>query len=348
MTTIYKYFFIGVIGLVILTVFLLSSGVVNPSWNPFLPHISSAFVQDSLSALTEIKKMRINGFLEMNFQNMQYISEQSLSPQKVNLFLQFNHLIDYLSPEQRKNATDIKADLKIDDMPLSLAVEMIGAQNVLYLKINELPEYLPLGIEVEKLTNQWFLVDPLKLGLSSQATSTIERSKQINNAFLQEVQKIISAKDLFYVKRYVGQETIDNTKTKHYVVSLRPKEVKELLPELFNIFSKYANASEMNNYKQDFEKTRQSVMQNFDQIWKEINGIDFDLWITIDNPVVKKIKIAKKIDNNSLNGELNFSDFNKGFVIEIPQQYTPIENIFPPEWLGEITTSTLPLLESEP
>ena len=101
--------------------------------------------------------------------------------------------------------------------------------------------------------------------------------------------------------------------------------------------------SQKETYQQNLQQTLFEFEQNFDAIWKQLGGIEFEVWIN-NNNILKKIKFAKEIQGSSINFEVAFSDFGKDVAIEAPTEYKPIEQVLPVELLG-IGTSTEPIIQ---
>lgn len=337
MTSIYKYVFGGILGVVVLSVFLLSSGIVNPSWNPFKQPPSGAVLENAIYNLSQVEKMKISALVDLSIE----------SSKKITGNLNLTQSVDYSNKTQKKNLTDFNLSVGIEGMELSMNASMIGVDKNLYLKINSFPPYLPLGIDTETLKNQWMLVDPAKLGLAGFSTSTITGEQTAKDTqILNDLKTLIADKKIFKLKRNLGQEKINGEIVNHYTAEIDKQTAKEILPKFFAVLDKYLpqqssglSSSDGASYQQDLQNTLTELEQNFDEIWKALGGIGFDVWIGQDNQTLEKIKFNKEIQKNKLAIEIAFSDFNKDFVIEAPTEFKPIEDILPPNLLG-ISTST--------
>ncbi len=322
MSNIQKYILGGITGFIVLAVFLLSSGAVNPSWNPFSQPPRGEVLETAIYNLSKIEKMKILALVDLVV----------VSPKKITGTLNLNQSIDYSNKEQKKNLTDFNLAVGVEGMELSMRAEMIGVDKNLYLKINELPPYLPLGVDVETLKNQWLLIDPAKLGLfGSVASTTDEVKKMQDTAFLNELKTIIANKNLFKLKRKLGEG--------HYTAQVDKQTAKEVLPQFFALLYKQLPNSGDLSYQQDLQTSLTELEQNFDEIWKVLGGLDFEVWIDESNQVLNKIKFAKEIKQNKLNIEIAFTDFSKDFIIEKPTDFKPIQDVLPADLLG-ISTST--------
>ena len=352
MLNLQKYVLIGVVGLAVLTVFLLSSGTVNPSWNPFQQPPSGEVLENAIYNLSKIEKMSINGTANMKIINegtQSYLqnplddTQEILSPKKIEVALVFNQLVDYSIKENKKNSTDFNLSLGIEGMELSMGAKVIGVDKSLFLNISSLPPYLPLGFDVETVKNQWLLVDPVKLGLSGgeDVLNNEQDVENFNEAFLSDIKNLVTGKNIFKIKKDLGTETIDNENAIHYFVELNKNTFRELFPEFINILMARLPESQKQTYQQNLQQTLFQFEQNFDAIWKQLGGVEFDVWINNDN-ILKKVKFAKKIADSSIDFEVVFSEFNKDFVIEAPTEYKPIEQVLPLDLLG-LATSTLPI-----
>lgn len=335
-----KYILGAIAGVAVLGVFLLSSGVVNPSWNPFIQPPSGEVLETAIYNLSKIEKMRILALVDLVVE----------MPKKITGSLNLNQIIDYSNKEQKKNLTGFDLSVGIEGMELSIEAEMIGIDKKLYLKINSLPPYLPLGVDVETLKNQWLLVDPAKIGLFGLTAST---SQEVNNsqdtAFLNDLKALIANKKIFKLKRNLGKETIDNRETSHYSAEVNKQTAKEVLPQFFAILYKYLPSSGGASYQQELQNSLNEFQQNFDEVWKALGGLGFDVWIDNNSQTLKKVKFYKEIQQNKIGIEVAFSDFGKDFAISAPAEFKPIEQVLPPDLLGKaelssgIATTTLPI-----
>ncbi len=345
MTTIYKYISIGVVGLIILTVFLLSSGAVNPSWNPFKPAASGDILENAIAKLSEVKRMKVQGLVELDIKNLpQAVKEQAengdsgLSFNKLNGSLSFNQLIDNSNQAQQKKSTDLDLTVGIEGVSMSLGLTAIGVNKDLFVIVNSLPPFLPASIVPDDIKGKWFKADLAKLGLGSRTNPEFIEGEN-ENAFLADLENLVEGKQIFKIKKNLGEETIDRVKTEHYLVELNKTAVKELLPKMLGLLAKYASQANQAQYEQQLQDSLNELMANFDLIWQKIGGINFDVWVEQAESRLKKVKFAKTISENSLNIELLFTDFNQNIQIEAPSVYIPIEDVIPKNWLEEPTST---------
>lgn len=337
MSIISKYITVAVGGVAVLSVFLLSSGAINPSWNPFEQPPSGEVLEEAVYNLSQIKKMRIQGRGEIKMNNPQSSLEmgdmaQENIPKEISFGVLFDTLTDYSNEDNKKNSSDINLSLGIEGMEISLKGKIIGVDKNLYLNISSLPEYLPLGFDVGTVKNQWLLIDPQKLGLSnaSQATSVMAVK---NIEILNDLKKMALGKNVLKIKRNLGKEIIDNEQTKKYLVELEKEGFKTAFPELMDVLGKYVPESQKVSFEQSKAQALYQFEQNFDTVWKQIGGMSFEIWINNDN-VLKKISFSKQISESSVEIEVLFSDFNKDVSIEVPLDYKPIEDVLPLDLLN--------------
>lgn len=333
MNIISKYILGGAVGAVVLGVFLLSSGAVNPSWNPFKQPPSGEILETAIYNLSKAEKMKITALIDLNIEGSK----------KIIGALNLSQTFDHSNKEQKKNLTDFNLAINIEGMELSASAEMIGIDKNLYLKIDSLPPYLPLGVDVETLKNQWLLVDPVKLNLFGFHASTSDEVKNIQDAaFLNELKALVVNKKIFKLKRDLGKEIIDNQTTSRYVVEIDKQTVKEFLPQIFVAINKQIPNSGDANYQQELRKSLDELQQNFDEAWKMLGGFNFDVWIDENIQILRKVKFVKEIQKNKIAIEIVFTDFGKDFAIEKPLDFKPIENVLPLDLLG-IATTTAPI-----
>lgn len=335
-----KYILIGVIGVVILSVFLLSSGVVNPSWNPFKPAPSGEVLENAIANLSKEKILKIQGLVEVDIRNVPESIRQKAEQENtgfafntINGNLTFSQLIDTSDKLQNKKSTDLNLTVGIEGMSMSLGLTAVGVNKDLFVKLNSLPPFLPEEIQTKDIKDKWFLVDLEKLKVMAGVQ---EASKPQNeSAFLAELQNLIQGKQIFRIKRSFGEETVDSKATNHYFAELNKNEVKILFPKVADLLTRYVPEQNKVQYQQDLQNSLDEVMQNFDLIWQRIGGISFDAWLEIGDNRLKKIKFGKTINNNALNIEVLFGDFGKNFNIQAPENYAPLEDVIPKDWFNE-------------
>lgn len=303
-----KYILRGVVGIIILSIFLLSSGVVNPSWNPFIQPPSGEVLETAIYNLSKIEKMRIFALVDLSIE----------TSKKITGVLNLNQAIDYSNKIQKKNLTDFNLSVGIEGVELSIQAQMIGIDKNLYLKIISLPEYLPLGVDVETIKNQWLLIDSI-FASTSQDIKNIQ-----DTAFLNDIKAFIANKNLFKLKRNLGQG--------HYAAQVDKQTAKEIIPQIFAVINKRLSND---SYQQDLQQSLSEFQQNFDEIWKAFGGLNFEVWIDEKNQILEKIKFAKEIQQNKIGIELAFTDFNKDIIIEQPVDFKPIQDVLPPDLLGK-------------
>lgn len=315
----------------VLGVFLLSSGVINPAWNPFKQPPSGEVLQTAIYNLSKVEKMRVLAAIDLMIE----------SPKKINGTLNLNQVIDYSNKAQKKNLTDFNLSVGIEGLELSIAAEMIGIDKKLYLNIKNLPSYLPLGIDVETLKNQWLLVDPSALGLFGSVASTSEEVKKLKDSeFLNDLKALVLGKKIFKLKRSLGKEIIDSQVASHYSAEIDKKTAKEILPQIFVIINQQLPNSGDDVYQQELQKSLNELEQNFDEIWKALGGLNFEVWIDDNSQTLRKAKFAKEIQQNKIGIEISFTEFNKNIVIEAPTEFKPIQDVLPPDLLGIITATS--------
>lgn len=347
-----KYILGGLIGVILLGGFLLSSGVINPSWNPFKQPPSGEVLQTAIYNLSQVEKMSIKGNGNIKIVNekaQSYLqnpldnNQPALSAKKIELGLVFNQLVDYSIKENKKNSTDFNLSLGIEGMELSLGAKIIGVDKNLFLNIVSLPPYLPLGVDIETIKNQWLLIEPVKLGLSGKEGDLVNGQivENQNQALIADLKQLVSEKSMFKIKKDLGFEMVDNENANKYLAMVDKNNFKKLFPEFVNVLMKHLPESQQANYQQNLQQTLFEFEQNFDAIWKQLGGIEFEAWINSNN-VLKKIKFSKEIAQSSINFEVVFSDFGKDVLIEAPTDYKLIEQVLPVELLG-LASSTLPI-----
>lgn len=311
---------------------LLSTQTWNPSWNPFQP-TKERVVERSIEELFDLKSCKIDGQLEAD---IQATTEQGAQAAKISL--EFADAIDASDPKNFKTSGGININLVTEGAEFSLAGETRTFGNDMYIRITTLPAFLPLPVDLGAIKNQWFKIETEKLKEMTKGTSIQAPDEEEAKEILEGLANLLKGKELFDIKKDFGKG--------HYLVSLRKEGVKELIPEFLQFAKQYVPEGEKSEYEQNLEKTLADFPRKFDNAWKELGGISFEVWI--ENNTLKQFKWAKEIDLTSLKelkdkieqGKINlsldvkFSDFNKKFDIEEPTDSKPIEELIPLETLG--------------
>ncbi len=337
-----KYIIGGVVGVAVLSVLLLSSGAVNPSWNPFNQTTDDSFEKAFIN-LGDISKMRVKGLVEVDIKNLpQELKQQTeegtgISFNKLNGSVSFDQQIDDSNQLEKKRATELTASVGIEGIAMSLGLSAIGINKDLYLMVNDLPPFLPASISASDIKDKWFKADLKSLMAGSQAEPQLdsESNSPEEAAFLGELKNIASGSKFFKVKKNLGQETVDGVPAQHYIIEIEKASVKEALPKVFNLASQYTSQNASPEYQDNLENSVNQIMDNFDLIWAKIGGITFDAWIETGENRLKKIKFEKTISDNTIRMEFLFSDFGKDFQIKAPDTFFKLEDVIPKSWLTE-------------
>ena len=153
------------------------------------------------------------------------------------------------------------------------------------------------------------------------------QSKEI----LKDLLSAMEGKDLFKIEKEIEKD--------HYLVSLKKEAVKEIGLELIMATEKYATEEQKEEYAIEVEKAKTELPEKVDQFFAQVNGIEFEVWIT--DSYLSKIKWQNQVDLTQIEGlqekvsqgtlgiifEVQFSNFNKKFNIEAPTEVTPIEDL---------------------
>lgn len=340
MTQAYKYIIAGVVGVVVLSAFLLSSGAVNPSWNPFV-QVSGGSFEKAFANLGEVAKMRVKGLIELDIKNLpQELKQQTeagtgISFNKLNGSVSFDQQVDNSNQLEKKRATELTASVGIEGIAMSLGVSAIGINKDLYLMVNNLPPFLPASISAEDIKGKWFKADLKSLMAGAQTATQLdnENNNPEEAAFLNELKSIASGGKFFKIKKNLGQEMVDGALSQHYVIEIDKASVKEALPKIFNLASQYTSQNASSEYQDNLKNSIDQIMTNFDLIWAKIGGIAFDAWVETGENRLKKIKFEKTISDNTIRMEFLFSDFGKDFQIKAPDTFFKLEDIIPKSWL---------------
>lgn len=327
---------------------LLASGKWNPSWNPFHPLSSMSIVTKSFEALSAAKSMKIDGKVDIVWQipkqeqGSQASSLQDLfggnGPTEIGLNSDFVILSDKTDENNPKSQTDLGVSIDVGGVAISGNGRLVSFPGRAYLMIGETPELLEVFMpDLAKAQSQWLKINAEDFASSTLASSSLgfEQDKE----FVAELKTLVEGKEILQIKRELGRETINQARTRHYLVSFNKQELKAVLPAFLQLVKKYVPQDEQAQLA-DIDEILNDFDQSFDALWEKLKGFDFDIWVA-DGGWLAKIGLDKTIGNNSLKFELVFSDLNKKFDIEEPTSSAPIEDVLPiREWLSDLTASS--------
>jgi len=315
---------------------LLAFQVWNPSWNPFGASPQER-LEKSFQNLFFLKSFRIDGNLELKFTKKTKEEEKESFPESFLISFLFSQKFDKSDKDTPKSEGAYTLSFGGEGMEISFRGEAKTIGETLYLKLTSLPAFSLFEMSFGEFKNQWIKID--KKGLEKITGQEIkENEKEKQDQLIKEITQLFAKREIFEIKKVFGKEKVNNKTSFHYLVNIKKEELKQLIPQFLRIIEKYSQqeSQEIENFLKDFP-------EKFEEFFKKIGGIDFEVWIDRDNNL-QKIKFEKEIDLELIeeiqdpdlrNTKLKivfdgrFSEFNQKIKIEPPKEFKLIEEILP-------------------
>ncbi len=302
---------------------LLVTKTWDPTWNPF-KRFPSRIVENAIVKLTEAESFKFEGEIGGEFQTSAILKTVTIS-------LSFSGLFDKSDKDSLKSSSGLDLSVGMEGLIIQVKAEIITSAKDIYLKITQLPALPFLTEEFLGIKNQWLKIDAEKL---KELTETEEQLLD-EEEFIQDIKNLLADKEIFKMQKNFGEEELEGVKVEHYLAGFKKETLKVLIPEFFQLMKKYIPEKERANYEKDLEEFSNNFSENFNEIWRAITPLEFNFWIEKRDLWLRKIEFEKEMIYNfpeteeetkvKLEIDLNFSDFNKKFEIEIPENYMLIE-----------------------
>ncbi|MBZ9578493.1 hypothetical protein KJA14_01440 [Patescibacteria group bacterium] len=323
----------------------------DPFWNPFRPSPEEV-IEKMVIEMGELKA--VHSRAEMS------IEAKEDTKEGFKISMDFASDSDNTDPKNPKSAGDFYITLAFEGMQFSLAGESKTIGEDSYFKLTTIPAlaflepfFEMLGIDLGEIKGQWIKFD--------MAEET-QKAKEEQEEMIQKFQTLFKDKKLYIVTREFADKEIRNVKTYHYLVALNKEEIKKLIPGIFEILWEAFPPSNlgfpMTPSVPGKEEILTEILEAFDEFFEKVGEITAELWIGKKDNLLYKIKGEKEIDLAEINPgtegkiiikiDMDFSDFNQPLIIEAPEEFKTIEEIFSPflEEFFKISPST-PFQEPE-
>lgn len=306
----------------------------NVAWNPFRASPEQV-IGEMLTKMGEIKTGHYETKIEFGTMDEELKKETQIS-------VVFKSDSDSTDPENLKSFTDFDITIATDGIQLSSDGEYKTIGKVSYLKLITIPQ-LPslqlivalLGIDLNEIENQWIRIDEDALkglqGLEEEEQEETEEQKEMT----EELKKLFREGKIYYIKKEFPE-------TYHYLLALDREGIKEIIPELVEIASKYSTSDVITVSPAETKRFN----ENIDKLFEKTGGIDIEMWIDKKDTLLRKVSIEKEIDMSKLDDtakgmitikfDMELSNFDEPITIEAPENFMELEEILP-----SIPSSTL-------
>ena len=330
--------------------------VWNPSWNPFVnpDEVLSEALEKMVDLKTYSQKAEISGSAS-GFEGLDNIS--------FSFSIKTDTDVDLTLPENPKSSGDLQMDISFAGIPeqqltpqitpfvtggkltlfLEAQMKQIGEES--YFKMKTIPfypflnmQFALLGINLSEIKDNWIKIDPEAIsqwtGVKYEGIDQ-EQTKKLQEDF----KNILKEKKLMTIKKVLKNEKIDDVMCYHYLLSVEQNELKEVILETFNMFSKEYLAAEITPPEEALEE----FYKEFDKMWEKLGGIEFEIWIGKKDKFIRLINLEKEIDLEKFAGEdkkisgkvnikltIGYSNLNQAILITAPLEYKNLEKILEP------------------
>lgn len=292
----------GVIGLV-----LISGGVVlgarlwDPIWNPFRPSPEKvlARVADKMNETKSLEMKMTLGVATEDGGFSAVITTQT---------------------EGDKSKGDFEATIEEGIIKVSISGEFAGNENESFVKLNKLPDASLIGMDFSFLTGTW-------IKLAEKQESDLDEES------VEKLTKLIDGSNLLIVNKELPNEKMGKTKVYHYILGLDKVALRNVVKEAFNSLLSSSDLLPAGLVADTIPE------KELDDMIKVIGDIEINAWIGIKDNLFYKIAVEKEIINDLgekafFNLVVEFSKFNEPVAIEMPSDYSTIEEIMMPLMFG--------------
>ncbi len=284
----------GVVGLV-----LISGGVVlgarlwDPLWNPFRP--SPEKVLSKMINNDSAKKLHIDS-------NIDLIRKGN---ETGGISIVFSEDLEANDEENIKSKGSFDMVIESEGIQFLIGLEVLSDGADSFFRINKIPTIPGLGLDFGSLKNQWIKND--------SKTSSFDKG----------ILKNVSANNLV-IKKQLADEKINNQKAYHYVVGFKEEGIDQLINKIYDSVNDELSSSTIGEVIDTSE-----LEDSKSQLKEVLMGLEVEIWVGKKDYSLYKIKInEKEFDNDWFVAfDMEFSELTEPLVIEIPSEYSTIEDI---------------------
>jgi len=314
---------------------VLASRVWDPFWNPFRPNPRKV-IGKMIEKMVEVKTFHSNARARI----------KTSGDQPAQMLIKIDGDSDIADSQNPRTASNFKFRIEEEkEGYLFLEGKIKSVKDASYLKLDrvdlspELKFYLEmLGINESKIIGQWFKINKTTEGAKG-GSEQLELPKGEQEKAKKEVIELLKKRRIYTVKKMPDEE-INGKKAYHYILSLNKKEVKKMIPELFDIVKKYSNKESKEELNKAGTAEIEKIKQSIDEFFEKINGLDIEVWIGREDYLLYKVKADKGIEMGALEKgskgslevsfDLTLSKFNQPMKIEMPQKFLDMNDLLPP------------------
>lgn len=313
----------------------------NPQWNPFRPEPE------------EVLTSMVGKMEEARTYHMDSDFEVSVDSQGASMDFLIEASFDTDQNDLNNLKTQGEYDFKIswEGMAFNAGFDLIGIGDTTYIKLTTIPS-LPMGAVgddmvsqlfalAEGFKKQWIKIDSKEIEewveeYTSQEIDTSIATEQ-QEELVNEMREFFKGKKFYQVKSELDDEMLESQMMYHYMVSLNNEEIKEMIPELFDIIWKYSEGSYSEEDLATINQVRAEIPEALDKLFEKVGEINAEVWIGQEDNFLYRLKFDKEFDLKdleagegtiSLSVNADLSEYNKEMIIEAPKNYKTLQEIF--------------------
>ncbi len=312
----------------------------NFSWNSFGRPNAETVISNMLNNMKNVKSSQTT--TQMNF----IATDMNTKASQGELIFNTNTETDTSDINNLKSNGNITINLTVpgSSSPSVLSsVSMSTIGGVSYFKINSItiPDTFSYsGLDVSKITGNWFKLDQDSIEVLSQAETGqvgILNTLPTNSSDLaKKIQGLILTENMFSVDKQLNDEVINGQNAYHYSVKISQAKIGDLLNNIINLQTQ-SSGSTVDSSGLLVQNLVQAFINTFVQA---IGDVNLEIWIGKKDYMLYRVKVEKTIDLSraipsastqlEVKINLNNSSFNKPITVQAPEDAQKIESIILP------------------
>jgi len=317
----------------------------DPVWNPFRP-VPQVVLAEMALKMSTLKTVHADIVFSVETQ------EEKEDKSIVVITSSDTNKTDSDNP---KSKGEIEVKIYSEGIKLSVEAETVAIGRDTYFRLATIP-FFPFikqeaGFDIEGIKNQWIRIgeEDLKEAFGENYISLEEERRK---ELIERLTKLLKGKEFYRVKEELPDEEIEGQMAYHYLLILDKEEVKDLIPEMFEIMLDYAPEVGEINSEEKIREASEKISGEINNLFEKMGDVTFDVWIGQKDGYLHRAKFEKEInislfgfykrveDKESarvlVSGEFNFSNFNEKVEIDTPKDYKSIKEIIEMYFRGTI------------
>ena len=336
--------------LILIVVVLIVGGFAAYNQGYFTTSNNGGVLENSIAKLIDTKTFKVKGKIEADIKGAEGglssdSGDVSLPPlSNIKAFLNFDSVVDQKRSNNLKSSSRFVVGVDADGLQITGSVELITAENKIYVKLVSLPQLLlSFMSSLADIQNQWMMIDfnALKEDYGDEFGVNIddaELEEQLK-ALTSEVNRLLSEKTLFDVKESYGKEEMGDVTTDHYLFTANREAIIEVVNEYTELTKQYVPEDKLVEYETTVQESLEGFPAGLDQILTATGGLKIDAWIETRTGRLVRVKwentitpssngeVSKEIESVDVLVDVTFSDFNDKTQIEAPEGTKPIQDV---------------------